>query len=134
MASRDLAALAPLVRGQALAFLAECQRHGLDALIYCTARTVREQAELYERGRTLPGPILTNARGLQSLHVVGPDGWAYAFDAVPMLNGKPLWTDDAALAAMGQCGERAGLEWAGRWRGKLRERVHFQIYGGKRPS
>ena len=131
MASRDLCKLAPRVRAAALAFMAEGQRRGLDLLIYCTARTVQEQADLYASGRTKPGPILTNARGLQSLHVIGPDGWAWAFDAVPLVNGKAQWSDDAALLAMGQCGEAVGLTWAGRWRGKLRERVHFQMDRGK---
>ena len=130
MASRDLSALAPIVRARALAFIAECQRQQLQALIYCTGRTPAEQDALYASGRTKPGPILTNARGLQSGHVYGPDGFAWAFDAVPMFNGKCLWTDDAALNTMGACGEAVGLEWAGRWRGKLRELVHFQLTRG----
>lgn len=130
MASRELSALAPIVRARALAFLAECQRRGLQVLIYCTGRTPEEQDALYAVGRTKPGAILTNARGLASGHVYGPDGFAWAFDAVPMLNGKCLWADDEALALMGACGEAVGLKWAGRWRGKLRERVHFEIKRG----
>ena len=127
MASRALDDLAPLVRALALAFLAECQRQGLHVLIYCTLRSDAEQADLYARGRTAPGAIVTNARPGQSLHNPQRDGHAWAFDAVPMLAGKPLWADEGALMLMGAAGEQAGLEWAGRWRGKLRERVHFQI-------
>ena len=100
---------------------------GLDVLIYCTMRTDDEQAALYAQGRTAPGPVVTNARPGASLHNPQRDGKAWAFDAVPLKHGKAQWADDAALNAMGRAGEAAGLEWAGRWRGKLRERVHFQI-------
>ena len=127
MASRSLLDLAPAVRAAALAFLEECERRGAPALIYCTLRGLDEQASLYAQGRTLPGRIVTQARPGQSLH--GPDasGHAWAFDAVPMRHGVALWADDAALKTMGACGEAVGLQWAGRWRGALRERMHFQI-------
>lgn len=131
MASRSIDALSPVVRGLALAFLRECQRQGLNVLIYCTLRTLDEQAALYAVGRSVPGRVLTRAAPGQSLHNPGADGLARAFDAVPVLAGKPLWTDAQRLQLMGACGEVVGLVWAGRWRGPLRERVHFQG-GGER--
>lgn len=126
MASRSLDALAPAVRAMAVAFLRECQGHGLDVLIYCTLRTNQEQAALFKVGRTQAGRILTNARPGESLHNPDENGEAWAFDAVPIAAGKPLWDDLQALQLMGRCGEAVGLVWAGRWRGKLRETVHFQ--------
>ena len=127
MASRQLDELAPPVYRAALAFVERCNVVGLHVLIYCTLRSDAEQADLYARGRTAPGAIVTNARPGQSLHNPQRDGHAWAFDAVPLVAGQPAWSDEAALLAMGAAGERVGLEWAGRWRGKLRERVHFQI-------
>lgn len=127
MASRSLCDLAPAVRAAALAFQEKCERSGVHVLIYCTLRSDAEQSALYASGRTEPGAIVTAARPGESLHNPQRDGQAWAFDAVPTLAGKPLWNDDAALLKMGQVGESCGLEWAGRWRGKLRERVHFQI-------
>lgn len=127
MATRQLDRLAGPVYAAALRFVEVCRVEGLDVLIYCTLRDDAEQAALYAQGRTTPGAIVTNARPGQSLHNPQLDGKAWAFDAVPMRHGKALWSDDAALSAMGRAGEAAGLEWAGRWRGKLRERVHFQI-------
>ena len=116
------------MRDAARAFIAECSRRGLRVLIYCTMRTRAEQLALWEKGRTRPGRIVTNARPGQSLHNPQSDGWAWAFDAVPISDaGVALWADDAALLAMGEAGESVGLQWAGRWHGKLRERVHFQI-------
>ena len=127
MASRQLDELAPPVYRAALAFVERCNGAGLHVLIYCTVRDDAEQALLYARGRTAPGAIVTNARPGQSLHNPQKDGHAWAVDAVPMLAGEPRWSDEGALMVMGAAGERVGLEWAGRWRGKLRERVHFQI-------
>jgi len=112
----------------AVAFIDKCRACGLDVLIYCTLRTNDEQARLYESGRgdKAASMILTNAKPGDSLHNPDENGEAWAFDAVPVLAGKPLWSDAARVALMGQCGEAVGLVWAGRWRGKLRESVHFQ--------
>lgn len=130
MASRSVDDLAPVVRARALAFVTECQRAGLDALIYCTLRTDEEQAGLFASGRTKPGPILTNAKPGESLHNPDGQGHAWAFDAVPLLGGKAIWTNQRAITLMGECGEFVGLDWAGRWRGTLRESVHFQLPRG----
>ncbi len=127
MASRSLDDLGEPVKVAALAFLRECERRGLDVLIYCTLRSDAEQATLYAQGRTAPGAIVTAARPGESLHNPQRDGKAWAFDAVPMLAGKLAWDDAQRIYTMGHAGEAVGLEWAGRWQGKMRERVHFQI-------
>ncbi len=129
MASRSLDDLAPPVKAAALSFLKIAGSDGLDVLIYCTSRLPAEQAALYAIGRTVPGKILTNAKPGDSLHNPDAFGKSWAFDAVPMLHGKAMFHDDALIDRMGLHGESAGLEWAGRWRGRLRERVHFQIKG-----
>lgn len=131
MASRALSDLALPVREAAGEFLELCKESGLDVLIYCTLRTNAEQAALFASGRTVPGVILTNAGPGKSLHNPDRDGLAWAFDAVPLLpSGKPAWGAWRSIELMGICGEHAGLQWAGRWRGPLKERVHFQKTGG----
>lgn len=127
MASRSLDVLAQPVRIAALGLLRECELQGVELLIYCTLRSNLEQADLYAIGRTKAGKILTNARPGQSLHNPDESGQAWAFDAVPLLHGKTLFDDDAKLVTVGRLGEICGLEWAGRWSGKLKEKVHFQI-------
>ena len=127
MASRSLDDLAAPVKAAALAFVAECQRRGFDVLIYCTLRSNAEQAQLWASGRTQRGPIVTAARPGESLHNPDDHGKAWAFDAVPMRAGKLAWADERLIADMGIAGEAVGLEWAGRWRGSIKERVHFQI-------
>ena len=126
MASRSLDDLDGDVKALALAFLAECQRRGLQVLIYCTLRSNAEQAALYEQGRSRAGRKVTNAKAGQSLHNPNPKtGKARAFDAVPVVEGKLQWHDAQAIQLMGACGQAVGLEWAGAWVG-FKEQVHFQ--------
>lgn len=127
MASRSLDDLAPVVKARALAFIQECRACGLDVLIYCTLRSNEEQRALYRVGRELSGQILTNAKPGESMHNPDSNGHAWAFDAVPMVFGKPAWDNKQLIKSMGDCGESVGLEWAGNWRGPLREAVHFQL-------
>lgn len=127
MASRSLDDLAPPVKHAAERFLSECGAASLDVLIYCTLRGLEEQSELYAFGRTAPGKKVTNAAPGQSLHNPDRSGKSWAFDAVPMFAGRPMWADDFKIELMGAIGESVGLQWAGRWRGALREKLHFQI-------
>ena len=124
MASRDLKDLLPVVEAKAKNFLAECKKAGIDVLIYCTYRSVKEQDELYAIGHTLPGKKVTNAKGGESWH-----NYHAAFDFVPMLNGKPQWGDTRLYERCGAIAEACGLEWAGRWV-KFKETAHCQYRGG----
>ena len=125
MASRSLDDLVPAVKAKALAFLAKCEAAGHDVLIYCTLRSNTEQTQLYAQGRTAPGRVVTNARAGESWHNFGR-----AFDFVPLVAGKPAWNDSDLYLKCGRIAESVGLEWAGRWTGKLRETAHCQDRGG----
>ena len=125
MASRSIDALHPKVRGMALKFLDACKTAGIDILIYCTYRSPEEQNDLYAQGRSRPGKVVTNARGGESYH-----NWCLAFDWVPVLGGKPQWSDTDLYRKAGVLAESVGLEWAGRWTGALRETAHCQFTGG----
>jgi len=125
MASRSLADLNPVTRALAEKFLVASDAAGLDILIYCTYRSPEEQNELYAQGRTKPGRIVTNARGGESFH-----NHHCAFDFVPLVAGKPAWNDTTLYTKAGVIAESVGLEWSGRWKGKLRETAHCQYTGG----
>ena len=126
--SRDPAELHPAVLKRAMAFLAECNKQGIEILITSTYRDHESQAALYAQGRTVPGKKVTNAKPGQSWH-----NHRCAFDIVPMRHGKPVWgtagEDGKLWERVGQIGEACGLEWAGRWN-KFREYAHFQHTGG----
>lgn len=123
--SRSLDDLHPRVKALAEKFKAECLVAGYDVLIYSTYRDHEAQNAIYAQGRTTKGKIVTNAKGGQSFH-----NYRVAFDWVPMLHGKPLWDDNFAYAKCGKIGEALGLEWAGRWTGKIKETAHMQFTGG----
>jgi peptidoglycan LD-endopeptidase CwlK len=133
MASRLLSDLAEPVRLAAVAMLAKSlgKLNGkpVTLLIYCTLRDFDEQQELYDIGRIVQKDkaILTNCKPGQSLHNPDKNGKAWAFDAVPVVNGVAQWTNQTLLTRMGVAGEQSGLEWAGRWTGSLKETAHFQI-------
>jgi peptidoglycan L-alanyl-D-glutamate endopeptidase CwlK len=122
--SRSIDDLHPKVKELAEKFIASCKGHGWDILIYSTYRDAEAQNKIYAQGRTEPGKIVTNAKGGQSFH-----NYRVAFDWVPMLGGKPLWSDDAAYLKCAELGEALGLEWAGRWK-SFKETAHLQYTGG----
>ena len=126
--SRDLHDLHPVVKEMAAHHIVACMKAGIDLLVTCTLRDRAEQATLYALGRTVPGKKVTNAKAGQSFHNYG-----LAYDVVPMRLGKPVWgTTGADLLLwqkVGELGEEAGLEWAGKWT-SFKEYPHFQHTGG----
>lgn len=130
ISSRKLEDLHPLVAAKALAHKNACEQEGIDLLIYSTYRDEETQAGLYAQGRTAPGHIVTDAKPGYSFH-----NFRCAYDCAPLRNGKPVWSNDSGpdqklWERVGQLGEACGLEWAGRWTGRLRETAHFQYTGG----
>ena len=106
-------------------FLSLCKDEGIDLLVTSTYRDNESQQALYEQGRTTAGKVVTNAKAGDSWH-----NWRCAVDVVPMVNGKPNWDGlHPVWDQIGQLGEQAGLEWAGRWR-SFKELAHFQYTGG----
>jgi len=127
--SRKLEDLNTEARRRAERFILACKDAGIDVLVTSTYRDNEAQNALYAQGRTKPGAIVTNAKAGQSWH-----NWRCAFDVVPIRYGKPVWgttgKDGDLWRQVGEIGESCGLEWAGRWTGKLKEMAHFQYTNG----
>ncbi len=85
-------------------------------------RSIGEQNELYQQGRTKPGSKVTNAKGGESYHNYG-----LAIDVVPMENGQPNW--DSISNEIGDIGKGFGFEWGGDWTTK--DLPHFQMTFGQ---
>ncbi len=159
MASRDLNDLIPEVKERAEQVQLACQQAaGFDLLIYCTLRTLEEQARLYRqsrnraeidtkllkyrtRGFDFLAEILEGVGPCYGKHVTnaGPgESWhnyAQAFDAVPLLGGKPAWNYLDARShwdAYGEAVRQVGLQWAGDWT-SFREYPHSQLNQGSNP-
>ena len=126
MPSRKIEDLVPAMQEKARAFAAEMASAGVPFIFTCTRRTAEEQAELYARGRTKPGPKVTWT--LKSRHIDGE-----AFDIVICKAGVPEWdvkvdVDEDGIpdyTEAGQIGESIGLVWGGRWR--TPDFPHFQL-------
>lgn len=120
MASRSLSDLHPKAREKAMLWIDACKAKDIDVLVYCTYRSAAEQDDLYRIGREIPGKRVTNAKGGQSMHQ-----YRVAWDAVPLIGGKPQWSNSELYLRMGEAAEALGIEWAGRWK-SFRETAHFQ--------
>lgn len=104
---------------------------GIEIGISECLRTVAEQDELYAKGRTKPGVIVTNCKGstYSSMHM-----WGVAFDFYLIYDvdkdGKT--SDDAfnnstkLFHKVGKIGKRIGLEWGGDWK-SITDLPHFQL-------
>lgn len=111
-------ALATAVR----AMIADLSAKGLIVEVVQGMRTFAEQDELYAKGRTRPGQIVTQARGGESNHNYG-----LAVDLCPFTDDKPDWNAPmSAWAAIGAAAEKHGLEWGGGWK-KFIDKPHVQL-------
>lgn len=91
----------------------------------CTFRTNEEQAELYAKGRTKPGKIVTNIRK-GGKHNVYP---ALAFDiAFKDAENKLDWSPDlfAKFAAIIKANFNGLVKWGGDWR-TFKDLPHFEV-------
>lgn len=89
---------------------------GQPMVAYSGLRTTQQQQDLYAKGRSTPGDIVTNADGVtkRSAHQDGR-----ACDCTFVLDkGAGLWTFawKGPFIAYGTCGEALGLMWGGRWK------------------
>lgn len=102
-------------------------------LIYCIYRSPKEQAALYAIGRTVPGRRVTNAQPGRSAHnrSEGDTPASDAFDACPLIDGKPSWdTHGPALRAweeMGRAARALGLQWGRNIQSLGGDWAHFQL-------
>lgn len=146
MGSRRIDDLHPSVQKKAVFMLGRCAEQGIQVIITCTLRSMKEQAALYAQGREeiskvnalravagmapiksiAENRIVTKAKPGESLHNYG-----LAFDVVPLEAGKPIWDPGHSVwQSIGKIGKECGLEWAGDWKGTIKEFPHFQYTGG----
>lgn len=117
MPSKSLDDLYPQTRKKFDSLLVACSGRGIQLRITCTYRSNAEQAELYAKGRTKPGTIVTKARPGSSFHncrravdvlILNPSG-KVDWEWMDSLACAPLW------ALFGQLARECKLEWGGYW-------------------
>lgn len=158
--SRRLDYLFPDFEERVREALSQAEQSGIDVLVYCTLRTIHEQAKLWRQSRTraqiedkiaklqergldfLANAIITVGPqyGATGKHVTyaGPGesfhNYGLAFDGVVLVGGKPDWNMEhpAKWETWGTILEANGITWAGRWV-RFREFVHGQDGEGQNP-
>lgn len=90
--------------------LNQCKKKGIYLIITEGFRTKEYQDQLYAKGRTAPGSIVTNAKGssYSSQHM-----WGIAFDIA--INDSKLLYDTATIKKVAKIAKKLGFGWGGDW-------------------
>lgn len=119
---RNIATLHPLVQPYARSLVQRAAERGITIKIISGTRNAGEQNTLYAKGRTAPGPKVTNARFGYSNHNFG-----IAFDVGLFSDdGKKYIPESPLYKVVGSIGVDLGLEWGGNWKSIVDE-PHFQL-------
>lgn len=120
---RDITRLHPELQMKIRELMSLCEENNLKIDISECLRTAEEQNELYAKGRTKPGRIVTNANGSEYLSM---HQWGIAFDFY-RIDGKGAYNEeDDFFIKVGRLGESIGLEWGGSWTSFV-DKPHFQL-------
>lgn len=117
---KAIATLLPEVQPLARALVQKAASVGITIKIISGLRTYAEQNALYAKGRTEPGPKVTNAKGGYSNHNFG-----IAFD-IGVFEGNKYLPDSPKYKAVGALGVDLGLEWGGNWK-TIVDQPHYQL-------
>lgn len=120
----DLDLLSPAFRSRVELVLARSRAEGLPVHSFETWRSYARQEALYSQGRTLPGPVVTNARGDLSWHQ-----YALAVDFA-FKTPAGVWTWTGNWAKLGSIIQAAGLVWLGAAGSPFKEAPHAQLTAG----
>lgn len=121
--ARDQSKLHPILQYKMKQLIELCEKEGLKIGIGECVRSVKEQNELYAKGRTKPGSIVTNAKGstYSSLHQ-----WGIAFDFYRN-DGKGAYNESGGFfKKVGKIAVSIGLEWGGNWKSFV-DQPHIQL-------
>lgn len=106
----------------------------IDFTVVEGVRTLARQQALYAQGRTKPGSVITYADGVRnpSNHQIYKDGYGYAVDLYPFINGCVQLENRKALEIIAshikQTAESMGIAvvWGGDWKRPC-DPPHFQL-------
>ncbi|UXO94067.1 peptidoglycan L-alanyl-D-glutamate endopeptidase precursor [Pseudanabaena phage Pan5] len=111
--------LHPAIRQDVRSFINEAEE-ALDVTLRITQglRTIDEQNALFAKGRTTPGPRVTNARGGSSYHNYG-----LAIDLVEIKDNKANW--DFEYEKLLPFAKKYGFKWGGHFK-SIVDKPHFE--------
>lgn len=117
--------LHPSIQPKVLKVINDLSKQGINIRITGDGhyRTFKEQDDLYAKGRTAPGTIVTNARAGESWHNYG-----LALDVVEIKDGQALW-NSPNRQTIADAFKAEGFEWGGDFR-SFKDYPHFQYTHG----
>jgi peptidoglycan L-alanyl-D-glutamate endopeptidase CwlK len=115
-----IATLLPEVQPLARDLIGKAAEAGIKIEILSGLRSYAEQDKLFAKGRTAPGPKVTNAQGGHSNHNFG-----IAFD-IGVFEGSRYIEESPAYAKVGTMGKELGLFWGGDWE-SIQDEPHFEL-------
>ena len=119
----DLEKMHPRLVYKLKLLLKHCNENGIYLIITEGFRTKEYQDSLYAKGRTKPGKVVTNAKGItySSQHM-----WGIAFDIA--INDSKLLYDNATIKKVAKIAKskKVGLSWGGDWK-SIVDTPHFYI-------
>lgn len=125
--AKNISTLHPRVQAKAKEFLvlanALAGAEGLQCKIISALRTYQEQAQLYAKGRTAPGPKVTNARPGFSNHNFGT-----AWD-IGLFKGKTYLPNHKLYTTIGQAARSLGITWGGDFK-SFKDTPHYEVPTG----
>ncbi|MEP6466805.1 MAG: M15 family metallopeptidase [Parafilimonas sp.] len=118
----NIITLIPKAQKEARKFLQLCKNAGKDVRIISGTRTYAEQNAIYAQGRSIPGNIVTHAKGGESNHNFG-----IAWD-IGIFNNGSYSLNDAEYIALAKLimPQINTLEWGGDWH-SLKDNPHYQL-------
>ncbi len=124
---RNISTLHPRVQPRAREFMvlatSIARQHGVVVKIISGLRSYSEQSALYAKGRTAPGPKVTNARAGFSNHNFGT-----AWD-IGLFKGKRYLTDSPIYTEIGQAARSLGIVWGGDFK-SFKDTPHYELPTG----
>ena len=128
---KNIQSLLPEAQRKAREFLHAAPSKTLSYRIISGTRTFAEQDALFAKGRTAPGPKVTNARGGQSNHNFGIAWDVGIFDGKTFFTGKTKAQSKAYVDLADTVMTKVkGLEWGGHFK-SIKDTPHYQVATGK---
>lgn len=118
--SRYVKLLKPELQDIIIKFIDKCEQQNLKVLITQTFRSKAEQDQIYAKGRTAPGNIVTDVRYPNSAHC-----WGIAFDIARNIPDH-LYDSNEFFVKCSVIAKSLGLRWGGDWK-KTKDSPHFEL-------
>lgn len=115
-----IATLHPQLHALARKFVLAAAEQGVTIKLISGLRTYAEQDALYAKGRSTPGPKVTNARAGYSNHNFG-----LAFD-IGVFSGGKYQPESPLYKTVAHIGKWLGFEWGGDWT-SIKDEPHYQL-------